>query len=107
MNIAGTYTLQATPEEIWQCLNSKQALIEAFPGIERLEQADGQGYALSLHIKQAPLMGTYAGQVSITEYQSPYFCRIAISSEGRQNTLKGSGVIHLSRNEDNTVLVYN
>jgi len=82
-------------------------LIETFPGIERLEQADGQGYALSLHIKQAPLMGVYGGQVSITEYQSPYFCRIAISSEGRQNTLKGSGVIHLSRNEDNTVLVYN
>src|SRR5206468_3712091 len=34
-------------------------------------------------------------------------CRIIISSEGRQNTLKGSGVIRLSRNEDTTVLVYN
>jgi len=62
MNITGTYTLQATPEEIWQCLSSRQVVNSALPGIERLEQLDTQNYLLSLHIKQAPLMGTYHGR---------------------------------------------
>ena len=37
MEIEGTYTLQASPEEVWQCLMDTQVLRSAIPGVEQLE----------------------------------------------------------------------
>src|SRR5256885_13676838 len=38
MIIEGTYTLQATPEDVWRCLMDEQILRSAIPGLESLER---------------------------------------------------------------------
>lgn len=110
MDIEGTYTLQAPPEEVWQCLMDQQALRHNVPGLERLETvgetAGKQTYTFTLHIKHAPLRGTYSGQVVIDELRYPSSYRMTLEGEGQQSNPQGIWEIHLSTHNDNTVVAY-
>ena len=106
MNIEGAYTLQVTPEEVWRCLMDPQVLRRAIPGLERLERKNTHRYAVTMHIRQAPLVGLYEGHVTISEQHYPYQYRLTIESEGKQGKISGEGVIRLSRHDENTVVAY-
>ncbi len=106
MDFEGTYTLQAVPEDVWQCLTDQQLLLRTIPGIERLEMLDKDTYAFSMHIKHAPLRGNYHGNIIITERQPPYHCRIVIEADGRQGTISGNSIIHLNGRDNTTIVAY-
>lgn len=106
MDIEGTYTLQASPEDVWQCLMDQQVLRRAIPGIEQLELIGENKYNITLHIRQTPLIGTYHGQATITEQHHPYYYSIAIEGEGGPGTISGEGVVHLNERDANTVVAY-
>ncbi|MBO0778184.1 MAG: hypothetical protein J2P37_05080 [Ktedonobacteraceae bacterium] len=106
MNIEGTYTLQAPAEHVWRNLMDPLVLRKSIPGIERLEQIDDKTYELALHIKNAPLRGTYCARINITEQQYPYHYRISIQGEGPQQQFSGDGAIQLQEREEKTVIVY-
>ena len=106
MDIEGTYTLQASPEDVWQSLMDRQVLLRTVPGIEQLEQLHQDAYELAIHIKQAPLIGTYHGRVTVTEQHYPYHYRLIVNGEGRQSTLSGNGVVHLSQRDSMTIIAY-
>ncbi len=106
MDIEGTYTLQAAPEEVWQCLMDQQTLRHTVPGLERLETAGKQTYAFTLHIKHAPLRGVYSGHIVVDELRYPTSYRMTLEGEGQQSHLQGIWEIHLSTHNDNTVVAY-
>src|SRR5438105_8042233 len=106
MDIEGTYTLQATPEEVWHCLLNQQVLREAIPGVRQLERFDKHTYDITLHIGHPPLTGLYSGKVTVTEEHYPYYYSLAIEGEGRQGTMSGRGTVHLSGHGENTVVAY-
>ncbi len=106
MNIEGTYTLQVTPEEVWRCLMDPQILRRSMRGVERLERENHLRYAITMHIRQAPLIGLYQGHVTISEQQYPYQYRLTIEGEGKQSKISGEGIVRLSRHEENTVVHY-
>ena len=106
MDIEGTYTLQASPEDAWSYLMDPQVLLRTVPDLERLEQIDKDTYALTMHIKYAPLKGTYQGRVTISEQQHPYHYRMTIQGEGRHSAITGAGHVSLSERDNNTVIAY-
>jgi uncharacterized protein len=106
MDIEGTYTLQASPEDVWQCLMDQQVLRRAIPGVEQLELIGENKYNITLHIRQTPLIGPYHGQATITEQHYPYYYSIAIEGEGGPGTISGEGVVHLNERDANTVVAY-
>jgi len=106
MDIEGTYTLQASPEDVWHCLLDQQVLRHAIPGVEKLESLGQHEYGITLQIRQPPLIGVYHGRVMLTDQHYPYHYSIAIEGEGRQSTISGHGVIHLSGRGENTVVAY-
>lgn len=106
MNIEGTYTLQAPPENVWQALMDQQVLLRAVPGIEKLEQISEDTYEIAMHIQHSPLRGSYNGHITISEQQYPYHYRINIEGEGRQATIHGSGSIHLNGHDQTTIIAY-
>src|SRR3984893_9903196 len=106
MEIEGTYTLQASPEEVWQCLMDTQVLRSAIPGVEHLELHDDQKHSITLHIIHAPLTGSYHGKVAITEQHYPYYFCIIVEGNGRQNTIGGEGTVHLNARGEHTVIAY-
>jgi len=106
MDIEGTYTLQASPEAVWQCLMDQQVLRRAIPGLEKLEVLAEHSHAITLYIRHAPLIGSYHGQVTLTEQHYPYYYRIAVEGEGPQSTISGEGMIHLNARDENTIIAY-
>src|SRR5438309_10740839 len=106
MDIEGTYTLQAAPEEVWQCWMDQQTLRHNVPGLERLETVGKQTYAFTLHIKHAPLRGVYSGHVVVDELRYPTSYRMTLEGEEQQSHLQGIWEIHLSTHNDNTVVAY-
>src|SRR5437763_13680785 len=106
MDIEGTYTLQASPEDVWQSLLDRQVLLRTLPSIEQLEQLDRDTSAIDIHVKQASLIGTYHGHVTVAEQHFPYHYRLIIDGEGRQSTLSGNGVGHLSQRDSMTIIAY-
>jgi uncharacterized protein len=106
MDIEGTYTLQASPEDVWNCLMDHQVLRHTIPGVEKLELLGENKHGISLQVRQSPLIGDYHGQIMLTEEHYPYHYGLAFEGEGRQSTINGQGVIHLSGRGENTVVAY-
>ncbi len=106
MDIEGTYTLQATPQEVWACLQDRQTLQRTIPGIEELEKLGEDTYAFTMHIKHAPLRGSYSGQVEVIERQYPFSYRVIVESEGQPGKLHSEWTIELMAHNENTVLAY-
>src|SRR5712691_2323438 len=106
MDIEGTYTLQASPADVWNCLMDQQKLRKAIPGLEQIEVLGEDTYAITMHISLTPFMGSYQAQVTVTEQQFPYQYQIAIAGEGQQSSISGSGNIQLSELGENSEVVY-
>jgi carbon monoxide dehydrogenase subunit G len=106
MNIEGTYTFQSKLTEIRQSLTRQEVLQQAIPGLEQLEALENNRYNVAIYIKYPPLVGTYEGQVSLTEDLLPASYRLLIESNGGPNTITGVGSIQLHEIGDNTTVIY-
>lgn len=106
MDIEGTYTLQASPEEVWRCLMDQQTLQRTIPGVEHIETLDKDRYAITVQVGPTPLTGSYHGHVTVAERQYPYYYRLAIEGEGCQRTINGEGSVHLGEQGENTIVTY-
>jgi carbon monoxide dehydrogenase subunit G len=105
MNIEGTYTLQASPENVWRSLTDPQVLLSAIPGVERVEKIDERTFDVVLRLK-APFKGSYQGRVVLVDQQYPYHYKIEIHGIGHHNNIKGTGSIYLDAQDNNTVITY-
>jgi carbon monoxide dehydrogenase subunit G len=106
MKIEGTYTLQASPDHVWDSLMDPQVLRDIIPGVEKLEKLDGNTYEATIQIKHAPLKGSYHGHITITDQQFPRHYCIEIRGEGRQTLFSGNGHIQLDEQNNNTIIAY-
>ncbi len=102
MNIEGTYTFQASPEDVWRCLSDQQLLTRALPGIEGLERVSQGIYTVTLSINQAPLKGTYKERVTLSNYYAPHYCHIGIDGDN----LNGDAIIQLHAHDHMTIVNY-
>ncbi len=106
MNIEGTYTLQAMPEDVWKSLMDRRILRHAIPGLEQLEVQDQNIYTVAMHIERAPLKGSYSGRVRVSDQDYPYQYHISIEGEGQRGPISGECIVRLDGYDENTVVVY-
>ncbi len=107
MEIEGTYTLQATPEEVWQHLIDRQTLLHALPEIERLERIDEDTHELAIHITPDPIAGTYYARIRVATQHYPHSYRIIVDrTQEKQNTISGEISVDLQSHEDTTIVTY-
>lgn len=106
MEIEGTYTLQVSPEEVWNSLMDRQTLEHAIPGIERLQALGDSTYAFDIHVRHNPLKGQYTGHVRVIEQHYPEAYRFTFEGEGQQSKIDGEWTVHLSGLNENTVVAY-
>ena len=107
MEIEGTYTLHATPEEVWHLLGDQQTLLHTIPEIMQVERVDEFTQAVAIHLTYAPLVGTYYGSVHIAEHHHPSHSHIMIESvRDTQNTMSGEAILDLQSHEDTTIVTY-
>ncbi|HZU70182.1 MAG TPA: SRPBCC domain-containing protein [Ktedonobacteraceae bacterium] len=106
MEIEGTYTLQASPQEVWHSLMDRRTMEQCIPGIERLEALGNHTYAFCIQVKHNPLKGQYTGRVRIIEQDYPASYRFTIEGDGQQNRVDGEWTVQLSDLNENTVVAY-
>jgi len=106
MNIEGTYTLQASLKDVWNCMMDQQALQIAVPGVERIEVAGADTFTIALRVSLTPLMDISHGRITVSERHYPTFYRLKIEGEGDQHTINGEGSVFLSEHGENTVVAY-
>jgi carbon monoxide dehydrogenase subunit G len=106
MDIEGTYTLQATPEEVWACLMDIQTLQRTIPGIEQLARLGENSYAFTMHIKHAPLRGSYSGNAITTDLEYTLSYYLNVDGEGTPGKFHAEWSITLRALDVNTVIAY-
>lgn len=106
MDIEGTYTLQASPEAVWSHLIDLQTLQRTIPGIEGLERLGEDTYAFILHVKHAPLRGSFSGHAVVTELDYPFSYQMRAEGEGIPGKFHAEWTITLTAHDENTVVAY-
>ncbi len=106
MDIEGTYTLQASPAVVWTCLMDLQTLQRTIPGIEQLERIGEDTYAFTMHIKHAPLRGSYSGHAIAAELEYPFSYHMRVEGEGIPGKFHAEWIVTLRAQDENTVVAY-
>ena len=69
MKVAGSATLNASRDAVWEALNDPAVLVRTIPGCQRLETIDADAYAMTITAGVASIKGTYQGEVRLTDQQ--------------------------------------
>jgi carbon monoxide dehydrogenase subunit G len=106
MNIDGTYTLQAPPEEVWNLLMDLQTIRRTIQGMERLERTEEDTYTFTLHITHAPLRGSYSGNAVATKMEYPYSYHMRAEGKGIAGIFQAEWNMTLTPHDEYTVVIY-
>jgi uncharacterized protein len=108
MRIAGTATLHAPVDTVYQALRDPAVLVRTIPGCERLEEVGEDAYAMTVTAGVASVRGTYAGDVRLTDHRAPHGFVLRASGSGTPGTVSADVVVELSPGQDGTTeLTYN
>ena len=106
MDIDGTYTLQASPQVVWNFLMDQDMLQHTIQGMEHLERTGEDTYAFTLHIKYAPVRGAYSGNAVVSKLEYPYSYHMEAEGEGVPGIFRAEWNITLTALDENTVVAY-
>ena len=104
MDIAGTYTFDATPERVWALLMDPAVISSCIPGCDSFEPDGENRYRVRLQVAMAAITGSYDGTVTLADQVPPTSYRLVAEGKGRPGFLNGSSDITL-RAEGATTIV--
>lgn len=67
MKVAGTATLHAPVDKVWQGILDPQVLVRTIPGCESLSETAPHQYAMAVTVGVASIKGTYQGKVQLSD----------------------------------------
>jgi|AACY02.14.fsa_nt_gi carbon monoxide dehydrogenase subunit G len=107
MDLQGTVTLAAPPDQVWQALNNPDVLRLCIPGCEDITALSPTEMQARVVIKMGPVRATFVGKVSMTNIVPMQGYTLNFEgSGGSAGFAKGSSVITLSEVTEGTQLTY-
>ena len=107
MEIKGSYTISASPEDVWRALNDPDVLRLCIPGIEVLDKKSETEFAATATAKVGPVKAKFTGNVTLTNLDPPR--GYTITGEGQGGVAgfaKGNCDITLREIQGQTELSY-
>lgn len=104
MDISGSYTFNASPEQVWEMLMDPNEISSCIPGCNRFEPDGEDRYKVVLTIGMAAITGTYDGSVTLTERVPNTSYRLIAEGQGRPGFVKGNSLIVLRADGPTTVV---
>src|SRR6188474_656284 len=95
MDITGTYTFAAPPQDVWTLMLDPEAIATCIPGCDRLEPDGVDRYKAAITIGMAAITGKYEGIVTIADKVEPSSYRLKVGGQGRPGFVKGEVAITL------------
>jgi uncharacterized protein len=104
MDISGSYTFNAPPDQVWNLLMDPAVISCCIAGCDRFEPDGDDCYNVVLTIGMAAITGTYNGRVTLEDKCPCRSYRLVVEGQGRPGFAKGSSAIAL-REEGTTTVV--
>ena len=107
MELQGSVTLPAPPEQVWQALNDPEVLRLCIPGCEEVRQISPEEMHARVTLKLGPVRASFVGKVRLTDVRPLQGCTLNFEgSGGSAGFAKGSSVIVLTAVSEGTRLDY-
>jgi uncharacterized protein len=107
MELQGSVTLPALPEQVWQALNDPEVLRLCIPGCEEVRQISPDEMHARVMLKLGPVRANFVGKVRLTDVRPLQGCTLNFEgSGGAAGFAKGSSVIALTAVPEGTRLDY-
>jgi len=106
MKIAGTVTIAAPRQKVWDALNDPAVLAKTIPGCEKLEKTGEDQYAVTQSVGIASIRGRYSGKMALLDKKPPESCTLKIEGKGPGGFVNGTAKVSLAEKGDQTELSY-
>jgi uncharacterized protein len=102
MKISGSYTMNASREDVWGRLLDPDALASCLPGVEKLDKTGENEYEMAMNVGVGMIRGTYEGKVRLSDINEPTDYKMYVEGSGRPGFVKGTGEIKLAETNNGT-----
>lgn len=107
MDMTGQQRIPATRETVWKALNDPAVLQACIPGCQELVKTSDTQMTATALIKVGPVTAKFQGAVTLSDLDPPNGYRIAGEGQGGvAGFAKGSAVVRLEQDGDDTILHY-
>lgn len=107
MELQGSVTIPAAPQQVWQALNDPETLRRCIPGCEEVRQISPQEMHARVMLKLGPVRANFVGKVLLTDVRPLLGCTLNFEgSGGSAGFARGSSVIALTPIDEGTRLDY-
>jgi carbon monoxide dehydrogenase subunit G len=100
MKLAGTYSLETTPDRAYALLQDSDVLARCIPGCDKLTRTDDGVYEMHMKLLIASISGSFNGKVSLSGHEPPHRFRMDVDGSGKIGFMKGAGLIALEPGRD-------
>ncbi len=105
MHIAGNYTLNATPGQIWPHIFNPDLLMRLIPGAQSVQQTSPNEYKSVINIGLPAIVGRYETTIKLADYEEPTHCTFDGYVDGNSGTISGTASFVLKEVEPGKTLV--
>jgi len=102
MKVAGSATLHAPVDRVWDALLDPAVLVATIPGCERLETTGEHSYAMTVTAGVASIKGTYAGTCSLSDLHPHESLVLKAAGSGAPGTVNADVQVTFADNGDGT-----
>lgn len=102
MKVAGTATLNAPVEKVWESILDPQVLVATIPGCERLEETGPNQYAATVTAGVASIKGTYDGKVQLSDLKPGESLMLHAEGASAAGTVSVDVAVKFTDNGDGT-----
>jgi uncharacterized protein len=107
MELQGSVTIPATPEQVWQALNDPEVLRQCIPGCEEVQQISTEEMHARVLLRMGPVRARFAGKVKMADVRPLQGYTLNFEgSGGSAGFARGSSVVTLTAGDGGTVLSY-
>jgi uncharacterized protein len=95
MDVNGSYTFTASPDEVWKVLTDPVVIAGCLPGCDKLEPIGEDTYSAAMTLAVAAVTGNYTGTVSMLDKKPPHSYRLVVEGSGKPGFVNGEATIEL------------
>ena len=106
MKIAGTASINHSPEVVFAALTDPAVLAKTLPGCQSLEQVGADMYRMVISAGVAAIKGNYIGQVELSNRVTPTSFMMRATGSGAPGTIQADVQITLVAQGQGTLLSY-
>ncbi len=106
MDLSGSHTFNAPPQQVWNALMNPTVLKECIPGAQDVS-INGNQMNIVVHVSILGMSGDFTLGATIEQQSPPNHAVLAVDRTGSYGSLKGNVTIDLAPDGAGTNLTYN